>query len=152
MLQGEGVGAEVFAAVTANLDHLCLMDIIDRCVVLTDALGGDDLRAVAAGSKRVGNILAKADNEFSTIDPSLFEIDAEKDLSDAVTHAESELANAGFKEALGILSSLRQPIDGFFDQAMVNDDRPEVRNNRLALLAQLQSLFADVADLSQLSS
>ena len=152
MLQGEGVGAEVFAAVTAKLDSLHLMDIIDRCVVLTDALGGDDLLAVAAGSKRVGNILAKADGEFSSIDPSLFEIGAEKELSDAVNQAESELANAGFEEALGILSSLRQPIDGFFDQVMVNDERPEVRNNRLALLAQLQSLFADVADLSQLSS
>ena len=152
MLQGEGVGAEVFAAVTAKLNHLCLMDIIDRCVVLTDALGGDDLRAVAAGSKRVGNILAKSGNEFSNIDPSLFEIEAEKGLFDAVNQAKSELANAGFKEALGILSSLRQPIDGFFDQVMVNDERPEVRNNRLALLAQLQSLFANVADLSQLSS
>lgn len=152
MLQGEGVGAEVFVAVTAKLDSLHLMDLVDRCVVLTDALGGDDLLAVAAGSKRVGNILAKTDREFSNVDPSLFEIEAEKHLSDAVTLAESELANAGFKEALGILSSLRQPIDGFFDQVMVNDDRPEVRNNRLALLAQLQGLFAGVADLSQLSS
>ena len=152
MLQGEGVGAEVFAAVTAKLDSLHLMDIVDRCVVLTDALGGDDLLAVAAGSKRVGNILAKADGEFSNVDPSLFEIGAEKELLDAVNQAESELTNAGFKEALGILSSLRQPIDGFFDQVMVNDERAEVRTNRLALLAQLQGLFADVADLSQLSS
>ena len=34
MLQGEGVGAEVFAAVTAKLDSLHLMDIVDRCAVL----------------------------------------------------------------------------------------------------------------------
>ena len=152
MLQGEGVGAEVFAAVTVNLDGLRLMDIIDRCTVLTDALGGDDLLAVAAGSKRVSNILVKADEDLPNVDPGLFEVEAEKSLSEAVSHAQSELASAGFKDALRILSSLRQPIDGFFDQVMVNDERAEVRTNRLALLAQLQGLFADVADLSQLSS
>ena len=152
MLQGEGVGAEVFAAVTTKIDGLRIMDIIDRCTVLTDALGGDDLLAVAAGSKRVSNILVKADQDLPKVDPGLFELEAEKQLSEAVSQAQSELANAGFKDALSILSSLRQPIDGFFDQVMVNDERADVRTNRLALLAQLQGLFAGVADLSQLSS
>ena len=72
----------------------------------------------------------KADTNLPKVDPGLFEQEAEKQLSEAVSQAQSELANAGFKDALGILSSLRQPIDGFFDHVMVNDERAEVRTNR----------------------
>jgi glycyl-tRNA synthetase beta chain len=41
-------------------------------------------------------------------------------------------------------------VDAFFDQVMVMDEERELRANRLGLLAQLQGLFAGVADLSRL--
>ena len=41
-------------------------------------------------------------------------------------------------------------VDEFFDQVMVMAEDPKLRANRLALLAQLQGLFAGVADLSRL--
>jgi glycyl-tRNA synthetase beta chain len=41
-------------------------------------------------------------------------------------------------------------VDSFFDEVMVMDENPAVRGNRLALLAQLRALFADIADLSRL--
>ena len=52
--------------------------------------------------------------------------------------------------ALGQLAQLRPAVDAFFDQVMVMDEDPELRANRLGLLAQLQGLFAGVADLSRL--
>ena len=39
-------------------------------------------------------------------------------------------------------------VDG--DRVLVNDPDPALRNNRLALLAQLRFLFAGIADLSRL--
>jgi glycyl-tRNA synthetase beta chain len=41
-------------------------------------------------------------------------------------------------------------VDAFFDQVMVMDDDRKLRANRLALLAQLQGLFAGIADFSRL--
>ena len=53
-------------------------------------------------------------------------------------------------EALDTLATLRQPVDDFFDQVMVMADDNAIRHNRLALLASLQALFLEVADISEL--
>jgi glycyl-tRNA synthetase beta chain len=45
---------------------------------------------------------------------------------------------------------LRAPVDQFFDSVLVNDPDEALRNNRLALLAQVRLLFAGIADLSRL--
>jgi glycyl-tRNA synthetase beta chain len=45
---------------------------------------------------------------------------------------------------------LRETVDTFFDDVMVMVDDDALRDNRLALLAQLRNLFLRVADLSRL--
>ena len=45
---------------------------------------------------------------------------------------------------------MRPVVDRFFDGVMVLADDPKVRANRLALLAAVQSLFANLADFRQL--
>jgi len=47
---------------------------------------------------------------------------------------------------------LRPAVDNFFDNVMVMTEDEAVRNNRLALLAQLRGLFLKVADISQLQN
>ena len=49
------------------------------------------------------------------------------------------------------LADLKEPVDRFFDDVMVMADDDAVKNNRLALLGELRSLFLDVADISRLS-
>jgi glycyl-tRNA synthetase beta chain len=49
------------------------------------------------------------------------------------------------------LSSLRAPVDRFFDEVMVMAEEPLVRANRLGLLSSLGGLMNSVADISQLS-
>jgi len=73
--------------------------------------------------------------------------DAMRGLRDSVASATARHEYAG---ALGRLAQLRPAIDAFFDQVMVMDENPQLRSNRLNLLAQLQGLFAGVADLSRL--
>jgi glycyl-tRNA synthetase beta chain len=47
---------------------------------------------------------------------------------------------------------MREAVDTFFDQVMVMADEPIVRNNRLALLSQLETLMNRVADISKLAT
>ena len=59
-------------------------------------------------------------------------------------------ASRDYTATLASLADLREPVDAFFDTVMVMADDEALRNNRLALLAQLQALFLQVADISQL--
>jgi glycyl-tRNA synthetase beta chain len=45
---------------------------------------------------------------------------------------------------------LRAPVNDFFDSVMVMDENIGLRNNRLALLRDVQALLGGVADLSRL--
>ena len=48
------------------------------------------------------------------------------------------------------LSKLRAPVDGFFDKVTVNAAEPELRQNRLKMLAQLRRATNLVADFSKI--
>jgi glycyl-tRNA synthetase beta chain len=50
------------------------------------------------------------------------------------------------------LAVLRDPVDAFFADVMVNADDPALKANRLGLLATLHSAMNQVADLSRLSA
>jgi glycyl-tRNA synthetase beta chain len=57
-----------------------------------------------------------------------------------------------YRGALGRIAELRPVVDRFFDGVMVLAEDLKVRDNRLALLASVQSLFADLADFRQLGA
>ena len=56
--------------------------------------------------------------------------------------------NEQFDRAMSALAQLRQPIDEFFDKVTVNVDDPELRENRLRLLARIRATMNQVADFS----
>jgi glycyl-tRNA synthetase beta chain len=55
-----------------------------------------------------------------------------------------------FEDAMRILGALRVPVDQFFERVTVNDPNPELRRNRLALLAQLRDTMHQIADFSKI--
>jgi glycyl-tRNA synthetase beta chain len=55
-----------------------------------------------------------------------------------------------FEAAMVALSSLRGPIDAFFDKVTVNDPQPDVRRRRLNLLARFRGAVRMVADFSKI--
>jgi glycyl-tRNA synthetase beta chain len=61
-------------------------------------------------------------------------------------------AAGDFAGTLKTLSQLRDDVDGFFNDVMVNAEDPALRNNRLALLAQLHGMMNRVADISKLAA
>ncbi len=80
---------------------------------------------------------------------------AELALYEALKKAEKSvqplLDKRAYTEALTELSKLRQSVDTFFDDVMVMTDDEAIRNNRLALLAELRGLFLNIADVSRLT-
>jgi glycyl-tRNA synthetase beta chain len=145
---------EMFDAVLAS-SPASPLDFDARLKALRAFLELPEAVSLTAANKRIANILRKANGTPSTqIDVETLREAAEVRLFDSmralreavsVATAQREYANA-----LGRLAQLRPAVDEFFDQVMVMDEDPKLRANRLALLAQLQGLFAGVADLSRL--
>ena len=112
--------------------------------------------ALAAANKRIGNILKKAGNVDAQVDSDLLEEGAEKNLYIAMQEllpiSEKQFDEAEYTESLQTLAALREPVDAFFDDVMVNADDPEVRQNRQGLLKWLHVAMNRVADLARLAS
>ncbi|MBB3061519.1 glycine--tRNA ligase subunit beta [Microbulbifer rhizosphaerae] len=152
--EDQGIAAEVFMAVAArNLSRP--LDIDNRVHAVHTFSQLPEAQALAAANKRVSNILAKLEGPAPTeVDENLLQEDAEKALyiavKDARTQVEPLYAEALYTEGLAGLAGLRETVDSFFDHVMVMTDDEKLRDNRLALLAQLRSLFLEVADISLL--
>ncbi len=150
----DGVTTEMFDAVLAKRPASPL-DFDARLRALADFLSLPDAASLTAANKRIANILRKATEEVPPrVDPSLLQHTAERRLASEVEdlreEVEARIAERAYEAALRKLSTLRPHVDAFFDQVMVMAENPAVRANRLALLAALERLFLETADLSRL--
>ena len=113
--------------------------------------------ALAAANKRIGNILKKA--EGGPVDPHVSEVllkaPAEQALfaamKEVTPRAAAQFGSGDYTGSLQTLAALRAPVDAFFDAVMVNAEEPDLRLNRLGLLATLHQAMNRVADLSRLA-
>ncbi len=149
---GQGYQTELVNAALAS-PWTTLPDLDARLGSLAAFMQDEAAASLAASNKRIGNILKKADTDFSReIDADLLNFEEEKGLFDEIVRIQNAieplLAGQDYEESLRILSSLRAPVDRFFDEVMVNDEDLQLRANRLALLALLKSQFDRIADLS----
>ena len=100
--------------------------------------------------KRIANILQKQKQVPENFDKSLFEHASEGQLAEKLTDQETLGKNRKYPELLATLLELRPYVDSFFDSVMVLCEDAKVRDNRLALLHRIHSLYACVADFSAL--
>ncbi len=151
--QDEGIAVDVIQAVLARRPTRPA-DFDARVRAVSHFRTLDSAEALAAANKRVSNILAKADVAIGAIDLTACVEPAEKALAEAVIALEKEvqplIAQGDYTAVLDKLASLRQPVDSFFDNVMVNAEDQKLRQNRLAILNTLQNLFLQVADISLL--
>lgn len=135
-----------------------LVLIVMKLEALEAFLKSDDGANLAAGYKRVANILKAEEKKGPLPDAAVnaqgLQQPEEKALHAALLAAEERakaaVAAEKFAEAMAALSSLRAPIDAFFDKVTVNADDRGLRANRLALLQRFAAATASVADLSKL--
>ena len=113
-------------------------------------------QALAAANKRISNILKKVDQPISAeVDTSLLIEPAEQQLHQQMQLiaplAHACLASRDYTGYLKILAGLRDAVDLFFNDVMVNAEDEKIRQNRWALLKQLQTHMNQVADISRLA-
>lgn len=151
--QDEGIAVDVIQAVLARRPTRPA-DFDARVRAVSHFRTLDSAEALAAANKRVSNILAKADAAIGEINLTACVEPAEKALAEAVlalrTEVQPLIAQGDYTAVLDKLANLRAPVDRFFDNVMVNAEDPALRQNRLAILNTLQSLFLQVADISVL--
>ena len=162
-LEGAGAGPpQGRAAVTTEMFDAVLatrppspLDFDARLRALSTFLELPEAASLTAANKRIANILRKTQlPALAEVDVLHLREDAEVRLFDSMRGLRDSVAAATaareYAGALGWLAQLRPAVDAFFDQVLVMDENPRLRENRLTLLAQLQGLFAGVADLSRL--
>jgi glycyl-tRNA synthetase beta chain len=135
-------------------------DAVARAEALTAVRGSEDFTAVSAAFKRMKNILAQAKEkgvpDIRVEIPSHLIIG--NPAQDALTEAAGKIGetfttlaeNHEYVAALGLIATLRPQIDRFFNEVMVMDDDPYVRNSRLGLLDSLVQTFSKIADFSEI--
>jgi len=111
--------------------------------------------SLAAANKRIGNIIKKSkDFQIAAVDTAKLSDAEEKTLSDSTASmAETVMPLIGkgdYSQALTNLADLKNDIDAFFDNVMVNTDDDAIRMNRMNLLNNVQQLFLQIADISKL--
>jgi glycyl-tRNA synthetase beta chain len=114
--------------------------------------------ATAAAFKRIGNILAQAQQKgFAPVgfQAKRCKEPSEQALAAALEESRSRVSGAlaekeDYLAAYAALAELRPVVDRFFDDVMVMDPDPQLRDNRLALLRSLHELFSPLADFSRL--
>jgi glycyl-tRNA synthetase beta chain len=153
--QDAGISTEMFEAVRAKRPA-SLTDFDERVKAVAAFSRLEPAASLAAANKRTANILRQADyREDGKLDEGLLDDEAEVALYQALKDAEQSLQplleKRAYTEALTELSKLRQSVDAFFDDVMVMTDDEAVRNNRLAMLAELRGLFLNIADVSRLT-
>ena len=150
----QGVSTEVFQAVLACAPT-SLIDFDRRIKAVIHFQKLPEASSLAAANKRVNNILKKQDDiKIKSVDPALFELEAEHQLYEKLETQTKIVAalyeKADYERALTELSTLKNPIDQFFESVMIMVDDEKIKRNRLALLSSIHHLLTKVADIALL--
>ncbi|QEX16028.1 glycine--tRNA ligase beta subunit [Hypericibacter terrae] len=158
-LKEKGARHDLIAAVFALGGDDDLVRLLARVEALAKFLATEDGAHLLTAQKRAANILRieeKKDGKSyeGGADPELFKEAAEKALGQALgaaaDRAQQAVAKEDFTGAMAAMSSLRSPVDAFFDTVTVNDANPDLRANRLRLLSRIRATLGLVADFSKI--
>ncbi len=155
MYTEQGVNVDTIQAVQA-INPQSPLDFDERIRAVQAFRALPQAQVLAENNKRVANILAKADNVGESVQENLLTETAEKALYQAILSAKETVKplqdKADYQGVLTALTALASPLTEFFDNVMVNADDENLKNNRLALLGQVRTLFLSVADIGVLQS
>jgi len=173
-LRERGARYDLIDAVFALPEQDDLLLIVSRVEALGRFLDTEDGTNLLAGYRRAANMLrAEEKNDGAgafdgAFDPSLIRDQWENHLWEVIANITVEIRDklkfayerigrpgfeqqTPFEDAMKCLSSLRPPVDDFFEHVTVNADDPILRLNRLRLLNELRSAMHDVADFSRIA-
>jgi glycyl-tRNA synthetase len=120
------LAAQALSAWVAREEWEALLDNYARCVRIT------------------------RDKPRYALDAGRFEMEAERQLYEALLQAEAGVERGDVNSLMAQLQVLIAPIRRFFDEVLVMAEDEAVRRNRLALLQRIAALTAGTVDLSRM--
>ena len=160
-LRDQGARHDLIDAVFALPGQDDLLMVVRRVEALGQFLDTEDGKNLLAGYKRAANILRieeKKDGRAYDAAPDAALAaagePAERALAEALAKARetasAAVAREDFAGAMQALSTLRAPVDAFFQDVTVNAPDPKLRENRLALLNALRAATREVAEFAKI--
>ena len=152
VLQERGHNPALLKAVL-GWDKLPLAQVEQLVMALEQVQNTPAFTSLRESAKRVNNILKKSGALTCKVDTTLFELPAEKELFTVANQVVPGTAttSAQYLQALQNLQTLKEPLEKFFTDVMVNVPDEKLRNNRLALLSvvreKLNQTGADITAL-----
>ena len=160
-LRSEGARHDVVAAVfgaTPDDDLNRLLSRADAVRGFVESEAGANLLAAHRRAINILRIEEKRDGHaFDTgYEAHLLKLSEEAALAAALEEASTrirlDIEAEDFERAMEAMAGLRTPVDAFFEKVIVNDPAPELRRNRLRLLARLRAAMDAVADFSKIEA
>ena len=143
---------EIDAVISSKPNYL--NDSIKKIEAIREFKSLDQSKDLATANKRVSNILKKYTGSITKVDETLLSEAEEIELFKAITKLDPSIKKAisdkNFVGALDSLVALKDPIDQFFENVMVNSENVKIKINRHNLLKRLQISLNTVADISKL--
>lgn len=149
---------EIDAVLEAGLQEV--PDLLVRLKALHEVRSAQEFEALSVAFKRAANIVRQAaksgGGSDGAVQTDLLKEPAERQLYEALERVGQEVAahskERSYRQALGAMTPLREPLDAFFSGVMVMDEDPSLRANRLALMRKLVGEFSRIADFSKLQN
>ncbi|MDG1344992.1 MAG: glycine--tRNA ligase subunit beta [Candidatus Thioglobus sp.] len=146
------IDSNVYEAVLAVSPESPL-DFHLRVEALNEFTQSENSKSLIEANKRIANILKDSNEKNETLNPKILIHDSEIKLFNASESLSKKLSGSkDYQEVMKSLIDLKDSIDSFFDNVMVNTDDDKLKSSRLALIRKIRLLFLSVADISYLSS
>ena len=144
------VNPSVVAAVIASGES-DINELFKKIDALNAIVSNKNSKELFATFKRVANISKDVDMQSNLeVDESLFEQEEEKALYNAFKEAINKEYNS-YLEKLQALFGLKELLDKYFDNVLVNVDNEKLRRNRQNTIAQIYKAFKDIADIKEVT-
>lgn len=132
-----------------------VLTLIDTADTLTAHHDEGLFKPTIESVARIMNLAAKAEKteewqQEEIINKDLIETNSEEQLYTTYTKLKTQFRSMTTEDQYQTLVELHPIIDTFFDENMVMSENKAVRQNRLALLANLAELFLSFANIKQL--
>ncbi len=128
-----------------------ILKISKKLCALNPIVQSDNFKEYSATFKRVANIIKDIDvNSELTVNDSLLEDDAEKELSSAFTTVVSKEYPC-YEDQLEALFDLKTQLDNFFDNVYVNHENEAIKTNRKNIIGKVYQEFRKIADIKEIT-
>ncbi len=155
MMTGRGISGDGAEAVLSIYGDQPLA-AMQRALALEELKSQEGFKDLAQIFKRVVNIIKKFGAKDDFANWERLSLPAEKNLLERTADLEGKtrayLATGDFTALMAQIASLREPMDKFFEDVLVDDPDPEIKAARIALLTRVSRIFEQVADFSRISA